>query len=127
MILHGLAVFLLHFSCQIESISVGFIRDTVVMSASSTLVSISSSYDACVCAMLMATDIVSVSYFSNKTCVAIHDYSLPYALMGSANSSFSFLSLPAEQSQSTEKLVTDAQTGLYARLVPDIEPCVSCS
>ena len=121
------AVSLLHLSCQIESISVGYIRDNVIISASSTLVSISGSGDACVCTMLMAMDIVGISYFPNKTCVALHNYSLPYVLLDMPNSSFSFLALPVEQQQSTEKLVTDAQTGTCASLLPDIESCVSCS
>jgi hypothetical protein len=100
------AALLFHSWSRTESLAVGHIYDAVMLSNSSTLVSISDSAYACVCAMLLATNIVGVSYFSNRTCVAIHNYSLSYALMGSPNSSYYFLSIPSEQQQTTRARTT---------------------
>ena len=114
MILHVLVVLLFHFSCRIESLAVGHIYDAVMLSTSSAVVSISGSAYSCVCAMLLATNIVGVSYFSNQTCVAIQNYSLSYALMGSANSSYYFLSIPPEQQPTTQQRTTYRPTSTYA-------------
>jgi hypothetical protein len=83
-----------------EPVQVGTISNVIMSSSNVTIVSMNESCIQCICLMLLETNVLGVSCSQNQTCLLFHNYSLPYSLNDSPNSSFHFLILPPEQGDS---------------------------
>ena len=116
----------LGYLCRIESVSVGYIHDVIMLSSSGIFLSMNGSCDQCVCAMLLSTTIAGVSCFPNHTCLVFHNYSLSYTLLTSSNSSFYFLSLPSEQQQSTDQRSINTRSSTHDSLPSHKQRCFLC-
>jgi hypothetical protein len=87
----------------IEPVQVGSISGMFLSSSVTTVISANDSCVTCICLMLLTNGIIGVSCSQNQTCLLFHNYSLPYTLTNSPNSSFHFLIPPPEQEYSTYK------------------------
>jgi hypothetical protein len=97
----------------IEPVQVGSISDVIMSSSAANVVPINGSCVKCICFMLLAKNITGVSCSQNQTCLLFYNYSLPYTLNDSPNSSFHFLTLPPEEEYSTYEITQGAQTSEF--------------
>lgn len=95
---------------------VGSITGMLLTSPFATIVSINGWCHDCICSMLSVENIIGLSCIENTACWFFHNYSLPYTIINSSNTSFYFLILPPEKQTFLFETTEDFPSGELPRI-----------